>query len=227
MKGQMPSVRPPRQTLAIFRPRPRPRPRCLGDARLQRLALGSVWPAALLLAALAVAPAAQASEPPLVPNLSCQVLRHATGLPPALSSGATIADKNRVGTLSPGASLQLWLSFENHGETPIQLPPGPHLVYYDDAQASEAMLITARLERLPNTPINVPAHGQVQALLALSGPRLAEFRCNGRLPSAAGLNFYHFSQWPQRRCLLTGYALDALPMDPDCPGGRPSAPLAP
>lgn len=156
--------------------------------------------AAPTLATLLFVPATHASEPPELEGLTCTVARQ------SLAEG-----------------LRVEVTFANQTGTPIALPPGPHLVLYRDAAATEAMAATVRVDRIQRTPLAVPAQGRVTGLFGTTPQQAEEFLCNGSTPAAAGLYFYQFSRRPVFRCLLRDYPLASLPMKADCPRGDPPA----
>lgn len=147
------------------------------------------WSALLLLAG-----AAFGAEPPEREGLTCTVVRH------ALADG-----------------LRLEVRFTNETAEPIALPPGPHLVLYRDAAATDPMETTARVDRVQRTPLQVPARGSASGLFATTPQQTEELLCNGGTPAAAGLHFFQFSRRPTFRCLLREAPLSSWPMKPDCP----------
>lgn len=148
----------------------------------------------LALALALAAPVCQA-EPPDNPGLHCEVTQQQVG----------------QGT-SEGMGLQV--RFSNRSDEPLTLPAGPHLVWYRDAAAEEPLERTVRAGRLQNVPLTVQAGAAQTVLFAFTPTQLDELRCQGTAPAAAGLYFYRFSRWPTFRCLLQGYALDALQTQP-------------
>jgi hypothetical protein len=156
--------------------------------------------ASLALATLLPAAAAHASEPPDLEGLACTVARH------SLAEG-----------------LRLEVTFVNQTGVPMALPPGPHLVLYRDAAATDAMEATARVDRIQRTPLAVPAQGSATGLFGTTLRQTEELLCNGSTPAAAALYFYQYSRRPVFRCLLREYPLAALPMKADCPRGDPLA----
>ena len=154
--------------------------------------------APLALAGALLASAAWAVEPPDREGLTCTVARQ------------TFAD-----------GLRLEVTFANQTGEPMALPPGPHLVLYRDAAATDAMEATARIDRIQRTPLPVPAHGRTTGLFGTSQRQTEELLCNGGKPAAAGLYFYEFSRRPTFRCLLREVPLASLPMKADCPRGDP------
>ncbi|MBL8348120.1 MAG: hypothetical protein JNN03_21985 [Rubrivivax sp.] len=140
--------------------------------------------------------AAWGGEPPDRDGLTCTVTKQ------ALADG-----------------LRLEVTFANQTSEPIALPPGPHLVLYRDAAATEPMEVTARIDRLQRTPLPVPAQGRVTGLYGMTPQHTEELMCNVGKPAAAGLYFYQFSRRPTFRCLLREVALANLPMKPDCAAG--------
>jgi hypothetical protein len=149
-------------------------------------------------AMLALAAGAAVAEPPDLTGLSCHVTRQAVG---------------------EGMSLEV--QFTNSGSSEVLLAPGPHLVWYRDGTAEDAMVHTVRASRVQNTPLVVPAAASRTALFAFSPDLLDDLRCNGALPAAAALYFYQFNPRPRFRCLLQGYALQAVAPKPTC---SPSSP---
>lgn len=156
--------------------------------------------ASLALATSLLAPATHASEPPDLEGLTCTVARH---------------------TFAEG--LRVEVTFANQTGAPIALPPGPHLVLYRDAAATDAMAATVRVDRIQRTPLAVPAQGRATGLFGTTPRQTEELLCNGSTPAAAGLYFYQFSRRPVFRCLLREYPLASLPMKADCPRGDPQA----
>lgn len=158
----------------------------------------------LALAGALVAGTAWASEPPDRDGLTCTVARQ------------SLAD-----------GLRIEVTFANRTGEPIALPPGPHLVLYRDAAATDAMEATARIDRIQRTPLTVPAQSSATGLFGTSPSQTDELLCNGGAPAAAGLYFYQFSRRPTFRCLLREYPLASLPMKADCPRRDPLAAGAP
>lgn len=156
--------------------------------------------ASLALATLLLATATHASEPPELEGLTCTVVRQ------SLAEG-----------------LRVEVTFANQTGAPIALPPGPHLVLYRDAAATDAMAATARVDRVQRSPLAVPAQGRATGLFGTTLRQTEELLCNGSTPAAAGLYFYQFSRRPAFRCLLSEYPLASLPMKADCPRGDPLA----
>lgn len=162
-------------------------------------------PSSLLACAIAFgALPALAAEPPVHESLGCTVQR-----------------------LSVGDGLRLELALANTGEAPLTLAPGPHLVLYHDASATDAMGTTARLDRVQMTTLTLLPRSSQPALYSMSAVALEALRCNGRPPAAAALYFYQHNQRPQFRCLLRGYDLQAMGMHLDCPQVNPLAPSGP
>lgn len=151
-------------------------------------------PCSLALLMLAAPPAH--AEPPDQPGLTCKVVSH------------RVAD-----------GMNLEVQFSNAADTDLSLAPGPHLVWYRDAAAEDAMENTVRASRVQNAPLVIPAKGSRSALFAIAPGLLEELRCNAALPAAAGLYFYQFNRRPRFRCLLQGYALDAVAPKPGCSPG--------
>jgi hypothetical protein len=154
----------------------------------------------LALAGMLAARAAWAAEPPDREGLTCT-----------------------VAALALAEGLRLEITFANQTATPMALPPGPHLVLYRDAAATEAMEVTARIDRVQRTPLPVPAQGRVSGLFGMTREQTDALLCNAGQPAAAGLYFYQFSRRPVFRCLLREYPLASLPMKADCPRGDPLA----
>lgn len=148
---------------------------------------------ASLLALLAVAPPVVQAEPPEIQALSCTVTEQAV-------SGA----------------LRLRVRFENQGPGPIELPPGPQLILYADAAATDRLDGAARMDRVQRTPILVPANGQAEGLFAIGAANASALLCGKTAPAAAAMYFYRFSQRPQFRCLLRGFDLQSAP----CPAAE-------
>lgn len=143
---------------------------------------------------------AYAAEPPDREGLTCTVARQ------------SLAD-----------GLRLEITFANQTGEPISLPPGPHLVLYRDAAATDAMETTARVDRIQRTPLTVPPQGSATGLYGTTARQTEELLCNGGTPAAAGLYFYQYTRRPVFRCLLREYPLASLPMKADCPRGDPLA----
>lgn len=154
--------------------------------------------ALLLLAGAMLASVAWAAEPPDREGLTCTVARQ---------------------TFAEG--LRLEVTFANQTGEPMALPPGPHLVLYRDAAATDAMEVTARVDRIQRTPLPVPAQGHATGLFGMTPRQTEDLLCNGGKPAAAALYFYEFSRRPTFRCLLREYPLASLPMKADCPRGDP------
>lgn len=148
----------------------------------------------LAVATLALCPLAALAEAPVLPDLTC------TAEQPALADGA----------------LRVRVRFDNRGSEAMSLPPGPYLVFYNDAEADDAMVNTARLDRVQRTAIAVPPGGQAEALYAVSPTMVGVLACNGRQPAAVAIAFYRFTQRPVFRCLLRAFPADLVPMRPDC-----------
>jgi hypothetical protein len=137
-----------------------------------------------LLAWIAAAPALAQAEPPEIQALSCAVMEQE-------ASGA----------------LRLRVRFDNQGPDPIELPPGPQLILYADAAATDRFDAAARMDRVQRTPILVPANGQTEGLFAISAANTSALLCGKTTPAAAAMYFYRFSQRPQFRCILRGFEL--------------------
>jgi hypothetical protein len=111
--------------------------------------------------------------------------------------------------------MRLAVQFTNSSDRELALAPGPHLVWYHDASAQDPMDRTVRANRVQNAPLRVPAQASRSALWAFSAEQVDDLRCNAALPAAAALYFYQFNRRPRFRCLLQGYALDAVsPVSP-------------
>jgi hypothetical protein len=136
------------------------------------------------------------AEPPQPPGFSCRVTQQ---------------------RVQDGMSLEV--EFGNTTGAPLSLAPGPHLVWYHDAAAEDPMEHTARAGRIQNLPLLLPAGSSRKALLAFTPAALDALRCNGVVPAGAALYFYQFNPWPSFRCLLQGYALDAVLPRSSCPPG--------
>lgn len=136
---------------------------------------------------LALATAAAQAEPPEWPGLQCRVLQQ------------RVAD---------GMSLEV--QFTNSTDQALSLPAGPHLVWYRDTAAEDAMERTVRASRVQNVPLQLPAGTTRSALFAFTPQLLDELRCNVAPPAAAALYFYQFNPRPRFRCLLQGYELGAV-----------------
>jgi hypothetical protein len=141
-----------------------------------------------LLALLAVAATVVQAEPPELQALSCTVTEQAVS-----------------------GTLRLRVRFENQGATPVELPPGPQLILYADAAATDRLDAAARMDRVLRTPILVPASGQAEGLFAISAASASALLCGKATPAAAAMYFYRFSQRPQFRCILRGFELHAAP----------------
>lgn len=133
-----------------------------------------------------MAPAAAQAEPPDLPALSCSVTEQTFN-----------------------GSLRLRVRFENQGPSAIELPPGPQLIVYADAAATQRLDDAARMDRVQRTPILVPAGGQAEGLFAVSAEGASALLCGNVAPAAATMYFYRFSQRPQFRCMLRGFDLRA------------------
>ena len=158
--------------------------------------------AAAATASLApLASLASAAEPPEREGLTCTLVKH------------TLAD-----------GLRLEVAFTNQSAQPIALPPGPHLVLYRDAAATEAMDATARADRFQRTALTVAAQGRATDLFAITAAQMHELLCNPGAPAAMGLYFYEFSRRPTFRCVLRGATPAALPMKSACPASGPAPP---
>lgn len=136
-----------------------------------------------------------AAEPPFWPALSCSVVAQ---------------------TFS--GTLRLQVQFHNQGTAAIELPPGPHLVHYADAGASDALEATARLDRVQRAPVVVPAGGSRQELFVVDATQAEAVRCPPRRAAATGLYFYRFSPRPQSRCVLEAFDASAWTATVPCPG---------
>ncbi len=139
---------------------------------------------ASFLALLAVAPALARAEPPELQALSCTVTEQAVS-----------------------GTLRLRVRFENQGPGPIELPPGPQLILYADAAATDRLDAASRMDRVQRTPILVPAGGGADGLFAISAANASALLCGKTAPAAAAMYFYRFSQRPQFRCILRGFDL--------------------
>ena len=113
-----------------------------------------------------------------------------------------------------GGGIRLRVRFENNGETPIELPPGPHLIPYADSAATERMDLAGRMDRIQRTPIVVPPGGSTEELFAIEESFISSLRCGDAKPAATAMYFYKFSQRPQFRCLLRGFE---APSKVSCP----------
>jgi hypothetical protein len=150
----------------------------------------------LALAGALYAGAAGSAEPPDREGLTCTVAKQ------------SLAD-----------GLRLEITFTNQSGEPIVLPAGPHLVLYRDTAATEALEVTARIDRLQRTPLTVPAQGRTAGLFGATPQQSRELLCHAGRPvaaAAAGLYFYPFSRRPAFRCLLREAS---LPMQADCAAG--------
>jgi hypothetical protein len=152
----------------------------------------------LLALAFALATVTAAAEPPDQPGLVCTVLSQ---------------------QVANGMSLEI--RFTNETESDLSLGPGPHLVWYLDAQAREPMDNTARAARVQNGPLVVPAKGARVALYAIAPKLTEQLGCNPARPAAAALYFYQFNPRPSSRCVLQGYDLEALGLKPGCAASSP------
>lgn len=154
---------------------------------------------ARLLALLAWVPAAAQAEPPDLPALTCSV-----------------TEQTFNGT------LRLRVRFENQGPSAIELPPGPQLIVYADAAATQRLDDAARMDRVQRTPILVPAAGQSEGLYAITAQSASAVLCGNTAPTAATMYFYRFSQRPQFRCMLRGFDLQAASCPASAaPRGKP------
>ena len=115
--------------------------------------------------------------------------------------------------------MSLEVEFSNAASEGLTLGPGPHLVWYRDSTAEDPMEHTARAGRVQNTPLLLPPASSRTALFAFTPALLDQLRCNGAQPAAAALYFYQFNPRPRFRCVLQGYALDAIAPRPACPSG--------
>lgn len=174
-------------------PRADDRPNASRHARALKSPPPTPFLAALALAAALAASAAASAEPPEREGLACTVTRQ------SLAEG-----------------LRLEIVFANRTAEPVSLPAGPHLVLYRDAAATDAMEVTARIDRLQRTPLVVPAQGSAAGLFGADARQTDELLCNGSTPAAAGLYFYQFSRRPSFRCLLREAPLASLPMKANC-----------
>ncbi|MBL8341821.1 MAG: hypothetical protein JNL30_10170 [Rubrivivax sp.] len=149
-----------------------------------------------MVAALLATTAAVATEPPERPGLACAVVKQ------------SLAD-----------ALTLEVRFTNETTEPMALPPGAHLVLYQDAAATEAMEVTARADRIQRTPLALAPNGRTTAdLFAITAANAEALLCQsaGRPAAAMGLYFYEFSRRPTFRCVLRGAAPASLPMKVNC-----------
>jgi hypothetical protein len=122
--------------------------------------------------------------------------------------------------------MGLEVEFSNTASEALTLAPGPHLVWYRDAAAEDPMEHTVRAGRVQNVPLLLPPASTRSALFAFTPAQLEALRCNSTAPAAAALYFYQFNPRPRFRCLLQGYALDAVLPAPACPPWPPR-PLRP
>jgi hypothetical protein len=113
--------------------------------------------------------------------------------------------------------MSLEVEFSNAASEALTLGPGPHLVWYRDSTAEDPMEHTIRGGRVQNVPLLVPPASSRTVLFAFPPALLDQLRCNGAQPAAAALYFYQFNPRPRFRCLLQGYALDAVAPKPACP----------
>lgn len=153
-----------------------------------------------LLALLAAAPALARAEPPELQALSCTVTEQAVS-----------------------GTLRLRVRFENQGPDPVELPPGPQLILYADAAATDRLDAAARMDRVQRTPILVPAGGQAEGLFGVIAANAGALLCGKTAPAAAAMYFYRFSQRPQFRCILRGFDFQgaSCPASEGPSGNRP------
>ena len=151
----------------------------------------------VLAAALATVSPAATAEPPELTALGCTVVQQEVG-----------------------DTLRMRIRFDNPSATPLELPPGPHLVFYVDAAATERFDLAARMDRIQKTPIVVPPEGSTEALFAVSTATLASLGCTGARPAVAAMYFYRFSQRPQFRCLLRQFDVQAATGSGPCPPAK-------
>ena len=116
-----------------------------------------------------------------------------------------------------GDAMRLWVRFENQSTTQLELPPGPHLIFYADSAAVERFDLVARMERIQRTPVIVPPAGSTEALYVVGSAAIASFACSSTKPAAAAMYFYKFSQQPQFRCLLRSFDLQSVLGSVPCP----------
>lgn len=147
-----------------------------------------------LAMALATVSTAASAEPPVLEVLACT-----------------------VGRMEVGDTIRLRVRFENHGDTPLELPPGPHLIFYIDAAATQRLDLVARMDRIQRAPIVVPSAGSTEELFAMSKAPIASLGCAGAKPAAAAMYFYKFSQQPQFRCVLHNFDFQSAAGSPACP----------
>lgn len=147
----------------------------------------------LLAACLSSALQAGAKEPPDQPGLTCAV------------TSQSLAD-----------GLLLGVTLGNESVEEVSLTPGPHLVLYRDAAANHALGITARVDRVQNIPLLLPAQSSRTVLFSVESSLTQALRCNEAPSAAAGLYFYQYNRVPQFRCLLQGFRPDTLPLNPTC-----------
>jgi hypothetical protein len=115
-----------------------------------------------------------------------------------------------------GATLRLQVRFENHGASPLELPPGPHLIFYVDPAATQRLDLAARMDRIRRSPIVIPPGGSAVELFAVGKAPVASLQCGGARPVAAAMYFYRFSQQPQFRCRLRNFDVQAASGTPAC-----------
>ena len=140
-----------------------------------------------------------------LPLLCALAAAQAHAEPPELQGLACRVTQQRV-----AEGMNLEVQFNNSTAADLSLPAGPHLVWYRDKSADDAMEHTVRAGRVQNVPLVVPATASRTALFAFTPALVEQLRCNGTAPAAAALYFYQFNPRPRFRCLLQGYALDAV-----------------
>ncbi len=132
--------------------------------------------------------------------------------PPDLDTLAcTVAQQEQGGT------IRLQVRFENRGASPLELPNGPHLIFYVDPAATQRLDLAARMDRIRRSPIVVPPGGSALELFAIGRAPVASLGCSGARPVAAAMYFYRFSQQPQYRCLLRDFDVQAAIGTSACP----------
>lgn len=155
-------------------------------------------PAPLVIATgLAAASPGASAEPPDLKALAC-----------------TVAQQDA------GDTIRMRVRFDNQGATPLELPPGPHLVFYADAAATDRFDLAARMDRIQKTPIVIPPEGSTEALFAVSKATVASLGCTGAQPAVAAMYFYKFSQRPQFRCVLRQFDVHAATGSGPCPPAK-------
>jgi hypothetical protein len=118
--------------------------------------------------------------------------------------------------------LALQVKFDSSASTPTRLSSEPHFALYRDSEAKLQMGITVRADTFKVQEVVVPANGSAIVEYRVEPVLLESLRCNADEPRAAALIFRSQSDSTgPERCVLRSFSGDSIPMNRECPGGRP------